>query len=144
MQPSEVVPSSPSLPGPIPAPNTPANALEQRFAELLARVRELRPNEDVAPIEKAYRIASEAHAKQSRASGEPYISHPLEVAFILADMQMDNVCVLTGLLHDTVEDTGLTVDSIRREFGDEVARCVDKTQQVEALFTRGPASRERP
>ncbi|HTP86892.1 MAG TPA: bifunctional (p)ppGpp synthetase/guanosine-3',5'-bis(diphosphate) 3'-pyrophosphohydrolase [Bryobacteraceae bacterium] len=132
MQPSEVVPSSPSLAGPIPASGTPS-VLDERFAQLVARVRELRPGEDVAPLEKAYRIASEAHAKQFRASGEPYISHPVEVAFILADMQMDNVCVLTGLLHDTIEDTGLTIDFIRREFGDEVARCVDGVTKLAKL-----------
>ena len=132
MQPSEVVPSSSSLVAPIPGAGTPT-ALDLRLAQLLARVRELRPNEDLAPLEKAYRIASEAHAKQMRASGEPYISHPLEVAFILADMQMDNVCVLTGLLHDTVEDTGLTVDYLRREFGDEVARCVDGVTKLSKL-----------
>ena len=128
MQPSEVIPSgSPPVAGP------PVNPLDLRFAELLARVREMRPNDDLTPIEKAYRVASEAHAKQFRASGEPYISHPLEVAFILADMQMDNVCVMTGLLHDTVEDTGLTVDYLRREFGDEVARCVDGVTKLSKL-----------
>ena len=132
MQPSEVVPSVPSVAAPIPAASAP-NALDQRFAELIARVRELRPNDDLTIIEKAYRVASEAHAKQFRASGDPYISHPLEVASILADMQMDNVCLLTGLLHDTVEDTGLTVDYLRREFGDEVARCVDGVTKLSKL-----------
>jgi GTP pyrophosphokinase len=99
----------------------------------MALVREMRPNDDLAPLEKAYRIASEAHAKQTRASGEPYISHPIEVAFILAEMQMDNVCLLTALLHDTVEDTGLTVEQLRREFGDEVARCVDGVTKLSKL-----------
>ncbi|MGD0617835.1 MAG: bifunctional (p)ppGpp synthetase/guanosine-3',5'-bis(diphosphate) 3'-pyrophosphohydrolase, partial [Bryobacteraceae bacterium] len=110
-----------------------APPLEQRFAQLMALVREMRPNDDLAPLEKAYRIASEAHAKQTRASGEPYISHPIEVAFILAEMQMDNVCLLTALLHDTVEDTGLTVEQLRREFGDEVARCVDGVTKLSKL-----------
>jgi GTP pyrophosphokinase len=137
MQPSEVVPSGPPVSGPIPAASAPVNppaySPDQRFAELVARVRELRPNDDLSTLEKAYRVASEAHAKQFRASGEPYISHPLEVASILADMQMDNVCLLTGLLHDTVEDTGLTVDYLRREFGDEVARCVDGVTKLSKL-----------
>jgi GTP pyrophosphokinase len=99
----------------------------------MALVREMRPSDDLAPLEKAYRIASEAHAKQTRASGEPYISHPIEVAFILAEMQMDNVCLLTALLHDTVEDTGLTIEQLRREFGDEVARCVDGVTKLSKL-----------
>jgi len=133
MLPSEVAPSGPSVPAPVPAAIPLTDAQDRRFAELVARVREMRPKDDLAPLEKAYRIASDAHAKQSRASGEPYISHPLEVAFILADMQMDNVCLLTGLLHDTVEDTGLTIETIRREFGDEVARCVDGVTKLSKL-----------
>jgi GTP pyrophosphokinase len=135
MLPSEAVPpnpgSSPPIPAPVPARVAPS--LDQRFAQLMALVREMRPNDDLAPLEKAYRIASEAHAKQTRASGEPYISHPIEVAFILAEMQMDNVCLLTALLHDTVEDTGLTVEQLRREFGDEVARCVDGVTKLSKL-----------
>ena len=136
MLPSEAVPPNPSTSPPIPVPPAPARAvatLDQRFAQLMALVREMRPNDDLAPLEKAYRVASEAHAKQIRASGEPYISHPIEVAFILAEMQMDNVCLLTGLLHDTVEDTGLTIDHLRREFGDEVARCVDGVTKLSKL-----------
>jgi guanosine-3',5'-bis(diphosphate) 3'-pyrophosphohydrolase len=136
MLPSEAVPPNPSTSPPIPAPPVPARAtssLDQRFAQLMALVREMRPSDDLAPLEKAYRIASEAHAKQTRASGEPYISHPIEVAFILAEMQMDNVCLLTALLHDTVEDTGLTIEQLRREFGDEVARCVDGVTKLSKL-----------
>jgi GTP diphosphokinase / guanosine-3',5'-bis(diphosphate) 3'-diphosphatase len=136
MLPSEAVPPNPSTSPPIPVPPAPAKvtpSLDQRFAQLLALVREMRPNDDLAPLEKAYRVASEAHAKQTRASGEPYISHPIEVAFILAEMQMDNVCLLTAMLHDTVEDTGLTIDHLRREFGDEVARCVDGVTKLSKL-----------
>jgi len=109
------------------------DAQDRRFAELVATVREIRPKDDLTALEKAYRVASEAHAKQLRASGEPYISHPLEVTFILAEMQMDNVCLLTGLLHDTLEDTGLTLDVLRREFGEEVARCVDGVTKLSKL-----------
>jgi len=98
---------------------------EQLYAELEQKVRALRPNEDLAPLEKAYRLAAEAHKDQIRDSGEPYINHPLHVALILADMQLDLVCLETGLLHDTVEDTKLSLDTIRKEFGDEVALYVD-------------------
>jgi len=133
MLPSEVAPSGRSVPAPVPAAIAPTDAQDRRFAELVAKVRELRPKDDLVALEKAYRVASEAHAKQFRASGEPYISHPLEVAFILAEMQMDNVCLLTGLLHDTLEDTGLTLDVLRREFGEEVARCVDGVTKLSKL-----------
>ncbi len=98
---------------------------EQLYSELAQKVRALRPNEDLAELEKAYRVAREAHKIQKRDSGEPYILHPLSVAHILADMQMDVVCIEIGLLHDTVEDTGLTMEDIRNGFGEEVARCVD-------------------
>jgi len=133
MHPSEVAPSGLSVPAPVPAAIALTDAQDRRFAELVAKVREIRPKDDLAALEKAYRVASEAHAKQFRASGEPYISHPLEVAFILAEMQMDNVCLLTGLLHDTLEDTGLTLDTLRREFGEEAARCVDGVTKLSKL-----------
>ncbi len=130
MQPSEVVPACP--PGTA-LPAVPASPLDLRFEELVANVRRLRPNDDISVLEKAYRLATEAHAKQFRASGEPYISHPLEVAHILADMQTDMTCLVTGLLHDAVEDTGMTLDVIRKEFGADVARCVDGVTKLSKL-----------
>src|SRR5579872_3997366 len=93
----------------------------------------LRPKDDVAGIEKAYRVAAEAHKGQTRDSGEPYMVHPLHVAHILADMQMDLVCIETGLLHDTVEDTRVKLEDIKKEFGDEVARCVDGVTKLSKL-----------
>ncbi|HYL37145.1 MAG TPA: bifunctional (p)ppGpp synthetase/guanosine-3',5'-bis(diphosphate) 3'-pyrophosphohydrolase [Bryobacteraceae bacterium] len=110
-----------------------AGVAEQLYSQLEQKVRALRPNEDLAPLEKAYRLALEAHKDQTRESGEPYIVHPLNVALILADMQMDLVCLETGLLHDTVEDTKLSLDQIRKEFGEEVARCVDGVTQLSKL-----------
>jgi GTP diphosphokinase / guanosine-3',5'-bis(diphosphate) 3'-diphosphatase len=95
------------------------------YAQLEAKVRELRPREDLAALERAYRFAAERHRLQKRDSGELYIIHPLHTALILADMNMDLVCLQTGLLHDTLEDTGATVEELRKAFGDEVARCVD-------------------
>ncbi len=115
---------------------------EQLFAELEQKVRALRPNEDLAPLEKAYRMAAEAHKDQVRDSGEPYINHPLNVALILADMQMDLVCLETGLLHDTVEDTKLSLDQIRKEFGDEVARCVDGITKLSKLHVYSREERQ--
>ena len=111
----------------------PAGLVEQLYSELEEKVRVLRPKEDFSPLEKAYRMAAEAHKDQIRESGEPYMVHPLNVTLILADMQMDMVCLETGLLHDTVEDTSLSLDQIRKEFGEEVARCVDGVTKLSKL-----------
>ena len=110
-----------------------ARTVEQLFAELQAKVKELRPNEDPSGLQRAYQLAAEAHKTQLRSSGEPYMVHPLQVALILADMQMDMVGLQTGLLHDTVEDTALSIDRIRKEFGEEVALCVDGVTKLSKL-----------
>ncbi len=110
-----------------------AGLVEQLYSQLEQKVRALRPSDDLAPLERAFRTALEAHKDQARESGEPYIVHPLNVALILADMQMDLVCLETGLLHDTVEDTRLSLDQIRKDFGDEVARCVDGVTKLSKL-----------
>jgi GTP pyrophosphokinase len=106
---------------------------EQDFEELLALVREARPKDDLAPIEKAYRFASQYHAGQTRASGEPYMSHPVAVSKILAGMRMDVVSIETGLLHDVVEDTSVTTADVQKNFGDEVARCVDGVTKLSKI-----------
>jgi guanosine-3',5'-bis(diphosphate) 3'-pyrophosphohydrolase len=96
-------------------------------------VLELRPREDVALLEKAYQYAAAQHSRQTRDSGEPYVVHPLNVALILADMNMDLVCLQTGILHDVLEDTGATLDDLRKKFGDEVARSVDGVTKLSKL-----------
>ena len=98
---------------------------EELFRNLEEKVRRLRPKEDLKALDRAYRFAAGAHKNQKRKSGEPYITHPLAVAHILADMQMDLVCLQTGLMHDVLEDSAITLDQIRQDFGDDVARCVD-------------------
>jgi GTP diphosphokinase / guanosine-3',5'-bis(diphosphate) 3'-diphosphatase len=98
---------------------------EELFHSLEAKVRELRPKEDLTGLDRAYRFAAEAHKNQKRKSGEPYITHPLAVAHVLADMQMDLVCLQTGLMHDVLEDSSVTLEQIRENFGEDVARCVD-------------------
>src|ERR1700676_4884668 len=105
----------------------------QLFAELEAKVREYRPKDDLAPLEKAYQFAREHHSRQKRDSGEPYMNHPLLVAQSLAGMRMDMVCLQTGLLHDVVEDTGASIEEIRKNFGEEVARCVDGVTKLGKL-----------
>src|SRR6266481_1527680 len=107
--------------------------VEQLFAELEAKVREFRPKDDLAPLEKAFQFASAHHHRQKRDSGEPYMNHPLHVSHSLADMRMDLVCIETGLLHDVVEDTDVTIDEIRKNFGEEVARCVDGVTKLGKL-----------
>ena len=107
-----------------PSPPLPSEA-QEAFNHLRARVRTLRPNEDLAPLDKAFEFAARLHAGQTRKSGEPYLMHPLAVTDLLIDQQMDMACLVTGLLHDVVEDTPITLDELRRQFGDEVARCVD-------------------
>ncbi len=99
--------------------------VEELYQSLAEKVRALRPNEDLAVLERAYRFAAEFHKQQVRKSGEPYITHPLEIAHVLADMQMDSVCIQTGLLHDVVEDTAAKLEEIQAQFGAEVAHCVD-------------------
>src|ERR1700721_1677265 len=103
----------------------PPDPVETAYRELETRVRELRPTEDLAPLEKAFRFAAVRHQNQKRSSGEPYMLHPLLVTRLLADMHMDMVALETGLLHDVVEDTSATVEEIRKNFGSEVAACVD-------------------
>src|SRR5580700_5960006 len=107
--------------------------VEHLFRELEARVREFRPGEDVAPLERAYRFAAERHKGQKRVSGEPYMIHPVSVTRLLADMHMDMTCLETGLLHDVVEDTSATTEEIRKNFGDDVARCVDAVTKLSKL-----------
>jgi GTP diphosphokinase / guanosine-3',5'-bis(diphosphate) 3'-diphosphatase len=107
--------------------------VEELYRNLEEKVKALRPNDDLAALEKAYRFAAEYHKTQQRKSGEPYITHPLAVAHILADMQTDLVCLQTGLLHDVLEDTAATVDDIRANFGEDVARCVDGVTKLSKI-----------
>src|SRR5690242_8220627 len=95
-----------------------SDAAEQLYRDLAAKVLAARPREDLSQLEKAYRLAAECHREQFRATGEPYVVHPLHVALILAEMNMDMVCLQTGLMHDLLEDTGLTLDEVRKQFGE--------------------------
>ncbi len=93
--------------------------------QLIETVSRYFPDYDTDIIRRAYEVAAQAHAGQQRKTGEPYINHCVETAAILAELRIDPPVIVAGLLHDTVEDTDLTLDDIRREFGDEVARLVD-------------------
>ena len=106
---------------------------EQLYQALVARVRKYHPSTDISMIEKAYKIAKEAHKDQVRKSGEPYIIHPLWVGIILADLEMDKETIVAGMLHDAVEDTDMTLDDITKEFGEEVALLVDGVTKLGQL-----------
>ena len=110
---------------------------EELYQDLITRVRRYHPSDDISLIERAYKVANDAHKDQARKSGEPYIIHPLCVAIILADLEMDKETIAAGLLHDVVEDTIMTTDQIRAEFGDDVALLVDGVTKLGQLQYRG-------
>ena len=85
---------------------------EELYGELIASVKKYHPSDDISLIEKAYRVAADAHKDQKRKSGEPYIIHPLCVAIILADLELDKESIAAGLLHDVVEDTVMTEEEL--------------------------------
>ncbi len=100
---------------------------------LIKTVRTHHPKADIALIERAYSAAERAHSGQKRKSGEPYITHPVAVAQILADLGIGAKTVAAALLHDTVEDTDYTLDLLRRDFGDEIAMLVDGVTKLDKL-----------
>ncbi len=106
---------------------------EELYRDLISRVQKYHPSDDTSLIEKAYNLAFEAHKEQRRKSGEPYIIHPLCVAIILADLEMDKETIAAGLLHDVVEDTIYTSDEIKNYFGEDVALLVDGVTKLQSL-----------
>ena len=103
------------------------------YQELIASVKRYHPSADISLIDKAYRTAYEAHKLQKRKSGEPYIIHPLCVGIILADLELDKETIAAGLLHDVVEDTIMTVEELKVEYGEEVALIVDGVTKLGRL-----------
>jgi guanosine-3',5'-bis(diphosphate) 3'-pyrophosphohydrolase len=104
-----------------------------KFRELLKKMRDNRPGDDLEIVRKAYEFSQKHHAGQTRASGEPYLVHPLEVALVLAEMKMDPVAISAGLLHDSVEDTSVTIVDIRKEFGEQVAHIVEGVTKISKI-----------
>src|SRR4051812_10659177 len=110
-----------------------------RQHELVERVKDYDPDADEALLNRAYVYAMRAHGKQFRASGDPYFSHPLEVAAILTELKLDVPTIVTALLHDTVEDTYVTLEDVRENFGEEIGGLVDgvtKLSQLELFSER--------
>lgn len=114
----------------VPADYTPPEVL---YDELLDTIRRYHPSKDLSDIERAYKIAYDSHVGQFRKSGEPYIIHPICVAIILAQLELDKETIVAGLLHDVVEDTDVTLDDIVKEFGEEVALLVDGVTKLTRL-----------
>src|SRR5579864_9496671 len=104
-----------------------------KFRDLMKRMQESRPQDDLTIVKKAYDYSLKNHEGQSRASGEPYLVHPLEVALVLAEMKMDPIAVAAGLLHDSVEDTLVTIVDIRKEFGEQVAHIVEGVTKISKI-----------
>ena len=104
-----------------------------KFRDLMKKMQANRPADDLEIVKKAYDYSMKHHAGQSRASGEPYLVHPLEVAIVLAEMKMDPIAIVAGLLHDSVEDTSVTIGDIRQEFGEQVAHIVEGVTKISKI-----------
>ncbi len=128
----------PSLATPAAGPLPP----DARFAELMSKVQRYRPGESLDLLQRAYDFAARQHQAQRRASGEPYLSHPLAVSHLLADMGMDVTTVCVGLLHDVVEDTRVEPAAVEREFGAHVARLVEGLTKINRLDFFNPEVRQ--
>ena len=120
-------------PAPKPDPAVLRAAIDARFEQLLRQVQANRPNEDVSLIRKAWEFCVQHHEGQMRASGEPYVIHPLEVAEVLAEMKLDATAIAAGLLHDSVEDTPATNEEIEESFGDQVAHIVEGVTKIDKI-----------
>src|SRR6201984_1175539 len=128
-----VAPSSPAKP-----PKASRVRMMRQY-DLVERVRSYNPDTNEDLLNRAYVYAMKAHGSQTRASGDPYFAHPLEVAAILTDLKLDVATIVTALLHDTIEDTLVTFDDVRLNFGEEIANLVDgvtKLSQLELFSER--------
>ena len=118
---------------PLPPSHAAAGSLEARFDRLLETVHRNRPQDDLDLIRRAWAFCIQQHEGQNRASGEPYVIHPLEVCQILADLKMDSTAIAAGLLHDAVEDTNVTSPEIAKRFNDQVAHIVEGVTKLDKI-----------
>src|SRR6202030_1797843 len=116
--------------------------LDARLDERLDKLRKSRPSDDPWLVRRAYEIAAERHRDQLRSSGDPYLTHLLEVAHILADMRLDATTLTAALLHDVVEDTEFPLSRIEERFGSEVARLVEGVTKISRLNMMAPEIRQ--
>src|SRR3984893_16310341 len=117
-------------------------ALQARFLELVEKVRQTRPAGDIELLRRSFEFAAEQHRTQLRKSGDPYLSHPLEVAHILADMKLDITTLCAALLHDVVEDTRISPARIVERFGSDIARLVEGVTKISRLDLLAPEARQ--
>jgi len=117
-------------------------SVELRFGELIDKVRRNRPGDDFELLRRAYDFAAEQHKSQTRLSGEPYLSHPVEVAHVLADMKLDVTSLCAALLHDVVEDTKIPIEKISELFGADVGRIVEGVTKISKLDLLAPEDRQ--
>ena len=101
--------------------------------KLLSKIKSYNKFSNIGPLNKAYNFALDAHKNQKRVSGIPYVAHPIAVADILAELKLDSATIITGLLHDTIEDTKATYNIVLNEFGKEIADLVDGVTKISAL-----------
>ena len=113
-----------------------------RLEELLEKLRRNRPSDDPWLVRRAYDIAAERHRDQFRSSGDPYVTHLLEVAHILADMRLDATTLAAALLHDVIEDTEFPLSRLEERFGEEVARLVEGVTKIGRLNMMAPEARQ--
>ncbi|NIQ94970.1 MAG: bifunctional (p)ppGpp synthetase/guanosine-3',5'-bis(diphosphate) 3'-pyrophosphohydrolase, partial [Desulfuromonadales bacterium] len=112
-----------------------------RQFQLVERVKSYDPGVDEDLLDSAYVFAIQAHKGQTRASGDPYFQHPVEVAGILSELKLDSASIITGLLHDVVEDTGTTIDEVESRFGKEIARLVDGVTKLSRIELQSERSK---
>src|SRR5690349_11715326 len=116
--------------------------LHAKFQQLLAKVAQNRAKDDLEIIRKAYEFSLKHHHGQMRASGEPYLIHPLEVALVLADMKLDSTAIAAGLLRDAIEDTQVTHEDVRRQFGEHVVHIVEGVTKLDKIDFASREERE--
>ena len=116
--------------------------VDLRFSELTDKVHRNRPGDDLELLRRAYEFAAEQHKTQTRRSGEPFLSHPLEVAHLLADIKLDVTSLCAALLHDVVEDTKIPIEKIAEQFGPDVARLVEGATKISKLDLLAPEDRQ--
>ncbi|MCS6984244.1 MAG: bifunctional (p)ppGpp synthetase/guanosine-3',5'-bis(diphosphate) 3'-pyrophosphohydrolase [Leptospiraceae bacterium] len=115
----------------------PKSSQEQSLENLLEKIQKKSSRAERALVRKAYYLAEDAHKFQKRLSGEPYITHPLAVAHLLADLDMDHEAICAGLLHDVLEDTAITRDYLEKEFGPTITQIVDGVTKISVLKSKG-------
>src|SRR6202795_4193554 len=123
-------------------PERTTRALQARFLELVEKVRQTRPASDIELLRRAFDFAAEQHRTQFRKSGDPFLSHPLEVAHILADMKLDITTLSAALLHDVVEDTRVSTQRIAERFGQDIATLVEGVTKINRLDLLAPEARQ--